>query len=404
MLAVRMAWRNAWRHPRRTGILIVAVATGIAGTFLSMALNYGMVLQMVETAIHTDLGHVQIHAPGFDQNPGLEVRLEDGASETIEALDEIDGVRAWSRRVRAQGLLSSPRASAGVSVVGVEPEREARITRIARSVTVGAYLDGDARRVLLGESLAGRLSVGVGDKVVLSVQELSGDMTGEALRVGGLFSTESGPLDKGTVFLHIEESQALLGLGAAVSEVVVLADSRQGVSQVRDALAVRLAGSEVRSWEELQPALRYMVDVFDQMAIFVYIAIFVAMAFGIANVLLMTVFERTREIGVLTAIGYGSRRLVASIVIEALLVTLVGVALGFALALLGAWALQDGIDVSAIAGSLDAYSIDPVIVPVVRAADFPAPIGVAILTAAIAAAWPAWRAVRLRPAEAIRQT
>jgi ABC-type lipoprotein release transport system permease subunit len=291
-----------------------------------------------------------------------------------------------------------------VRVVGIEPEREPEITLVADSLTAGAYLDGDRHRVLLGDVLAQRLEVGIGDKVVLSVQNLEGDLTGEALRVGGLFHTPSRPLDSSTVFMRLDESQTLLGLDGAVSEIVVLAASRSRIPAVRALIEQRLAGVEVQTWEELQPVLVYIVDVFDQSAVMIYAAVFIAMAFGIANVLLMTIYERTREIGIMTAVGFSRSRLVATIVCEALIVTLVGVVLGFGASLLSVWLLEDGIDLSGFAGNLDAFGIGPRIVPVLRRADFSAPLGVAIVTALIASAWPAWRAVRLRPAEAVRHT
>ena len=404
MLTLRMAWRNAWRSRRRTAIVVSAVAVGIAGTLLSMAVNYGMVFQMVDTAIATELGHVQVHARGFDADPELRIRLRDGGRESLEALGGLEGVRSFSRRVRGEGLVSSPRASAGVRVVGIEPEPETRVSVIGDSITRGRYLDGVRRRVLMGEELASRLEVDVGDKVVVSVQDLAGDLTGEALRVEGLFRTASRALDRGSIFLRLDEAQRLLGLGEAVTEIVVVANSRREIHGVRSALADRVDDVEVRTWEDLQPALVYIVEVFDDLALVMYAAIFIAMAFGIANVLLMTVFERTREIGILMAIGFGRRRLVAAIVTEALVVTLLGVAAGFAMALAGVWALGDGIDLSRFSEGLTAYGIGTRIVPVLRQADFSAPIGVAIVTAVLASAWPAWRAVRLRPAEAVRQT
>jgi len=404
-MILRLAWRNAWRNPRRTGILVVAVAVGIAGTLLTMALNYGMVFQMVETAIATELGHLQVHAPGFDANPELAVRLTDGGRKGLSTLDGLAGVRAVARRVRGEGLLSSPRASAGVRVIGIEPEREARITRIAASVTDGSYLDGVGRRVLVGEALAERLEVDVGDKVVLTVQDLAGELTGEALRIAGLFVTPSYELDTSTVYLRLDDGQSLLGLGGSVSEIVALADRRSRVPALRARLASELGdGAEVRSWDELQPVLVYLIEVFDQSALIVYGAVFVAMAFGIANVLLMTVYERTREIGIMRAVGFGRRALVATIVTESLLVTALGLGLGFAVALACVLWLGDGLDLSYFAEGLGRYGITSRIVPVLRSGDFTAPVGVAIVTAVLASAWPAWRAVRLRPAEAVRQT
>jgi ABC-type lipoprotein release transport system permease subunit len=403
VLVLRLAWRNVWRQPRRSAVVVAAVAVGIAGVLVSMAINYGMMLQMVETAISTELGHLQIHAEGFDENPALETRLREGARAQTALLERTPGVRAFARRVRGEGLLTSPRASAGVRIVGVEPAREAEVSRVARSVTAGSYLGGAHRRVLLGERLASRLEVSVGDKVVLSVQDLAGDLTGEALRVGGLFRTPSAELDRSTVFLRLEESQALLGLGVGVSEVVVVAEEDSQIPAIRSRLLAADGGVEVRSWKELRPVLDYLVRAFDQQAVYVYLAVFVAMAFGIANVLLMAVYERVREIGVLMSVGMARRRVVAMIVAESMIITLCGLAIGFAVALAGTFALRDGIDLSRWSEGLAFFGVGARVVPILRSEDFVNPAWVAVATAAIASAWPAWRAARLRPARAVRQ-
>jgi len=404
VLTLRLAWRNVWRNPRRTGVVVTAVAVGIAGVVFSVALNYGMIVQMVETAIATELGHIQIHARGFDRNPEIAVRLEDGGRAGAAALDALAGVRSWTRRVRGEGLVLSSRASVGVRVVGIDWEREAAVSLVARSITRGRYLDGEGRRALLGVELARRLQVGVGDKIVVSVQDLGGDLTGETLRVGGLFRTPSSALDRGTVFMEIGEAQALFGIGEAVSEIVVVTTAPSEIPRVQAFLEADLRDAEVRSWGELQPVLVYLVDVFDEQAMYVYLALFVAMAFGIANVLLMAVFERVREIGILMAVGMRRRQLVAMIVVESILVTLVGLLIGFAGALGAIAAFHDGIDLSRFADGLAALGIGTRIVPVPRFEDFLVPTAVALATAVIASAWPALRAVRLRPADAVRQT
>lgn len=199
----RFAWRNVGRNGRRTTIVLTAVSVGLAGILLTMAVNYGMVVQMVETAIETELGHVQIHAPGYDEDPGLEARIGTEAGLSPGALAALPGLRAWAPRVRSEGLVYSPRASAGVSLVGVDPARESRITVLDDSVVAGRYLDGGRRQILVGELLADRLKVGVGDKVVVSVQDVAGDMTGEAYRVGASSARRRAP-STGSVFARLD--------------------------------------------------------------------------------------------------------------------------------------------------------------------------------------------------------
>lgn len=399
----RMAWRNVGRNPRRTTIVGSSIAIGLGATVVAMAVNYGMIFEMVASAIRTEVGHIQVHGRGFDAKPGIEIRIEPGRGVGPELVEGLSEVVAWAPRVRAEGLVSSPRVSVGVRLVGIDPPREASVSVIDESITQGRFLGAEPRRVLLGERLADRLQVGVGEKIVLSVQDVSGDLTGEAYRIAGLFRSSSRELDEGTLFLPIREAQRLLGIGEAISEFVILSNEDRALDALAGRLQARLGpGLEVRTWEELRPTLVSMIKIFDQMGWILYAAIFIAMAFGIANVLLMSLYERIREIGIVLSLGMPPARLVASLLAESLILTLVGVVCGLGLGLLGVWALADGIDLSAWAGGLDAYGMSPVIVPVLRGSDLTQPLVIAVLTAVVASLWPALRAVRIRPAEALR--
>ena len=400
----RLAWRGLWRNPRRTLLVIASVAVGIAGCFVTIAINSGMGAQMVETAIQTELGHVQIHVAGFEADPELRRTLPNGASRSTGALQTIEHVRAWSRRIRGQGLVNSPRASVGVRVVAVEPAREAQVSSLARSIVLGSWLGEEPRRIVVGVDLAKRLRVGIGSKVVLSVQDLAGDLTGQAFRVGGLLRTASREHNLGIVLLPLAEAQALFGLGDAVSEIVLVADTRRDVESVRSTLVLALGKEvEVRSWDELQPRLVFMVDTFDQMAWVIYAGVFIAMAFGIANVLLMSVYERTREIGVMMAMGMRPARVVITVVAESLVVTLLGLGFGLGIGVGSVLLLSDGIDLSLFAAGLETMGVGTRIVPVLRANDVVAPLAMAVLAATLASAWPAMRAASLRPSQALRR-
>jgi len=175
-MIARLAWRNLWRSPRRTGIVIMAVAVGIAGCLLSMAFNYGLIDQMIETAIGTELGHVQVHGAGWEEDPVLGVQLADGGAAVIEALRGAPEQRAFARRVRGEGLVNSPRASAGVRVLGVEVDREGEVSLLRDSIVEGDWFGERRRPVVIGAALARRLQVDVGDKVAISVQDAAGEL------------------------------------------------------------------------------------------------------------------------------------------------------------------------------------------------------------------------------------
>jgi ABC-type lipoprotein release transport system permease subunit len=398
-----MAWRNLWRNPRRTAVVLAAISVGIAGCVVSMAINLGMVAGMVDTAIRSGLAHLQVHGSGWDENPELEIRLMDGGTAIVRTLDGIPEVKHWAPRLRAQGLVASAHASVGVAIAGVDPAREAGVSVAAESIVSGEWL-GRPRRIVLGHKLAARLDADVGGKLVVSVQDVEGELTGQAFRVAGLVRAGTRELDDGVVFMRLEDAQVLLGMGGAISEIAVVTFDRRLVDVIQQKLQMSLGtGPEVRTWEQLEPLLVYMVDTFDSMAWIIYAAVFIAMAFGIANVLLMAVFERTREIGMMRAIGMSRARVVGMVVLESSFVTAIGLVLGVVLALFGVWSIGDGIDISVWAGSLDEYGIESVLKPVLRGRDLVAPLSIGAITAVISSFWPALRAGRAKPADALRQ-
>jgi ABC-type lipoprotein release transport system permease subunit len=402
-MLIRMAWRNLWRNPRRTAVVLTAISIGLAGCIVSMAINLGVMAGMVDTAIRSGLGHIQVHGSGWDENPELEIRLMDGGAAVAKALDAIPEIEHWAPRLHAQGLVASPRASVGVSISGVDPKREAGVSVAPESLMRGQWL-GEPKRLVLGYKLAARLDADIGTKLVLSVQDLTGELTGHAYRVSGLIRANSRELDDGFVFMRLEDAQQLLGMGEAISEIAIVTKDRERVAMIQQKLQASLeAGPEVRTWEQLEPLLVYMIETFDSMAWIAYAAVFIAMAFGIANVLLMAVFERTREIGMMRAIGMSRVRVVGMVVLESSLVTTLGLFLGVAVGVIGVWSIQDGIDISAWAGSLDDYGIESVLKPDFRRRDLVAPILIGAITAVLSSFWPALRAGLAKPADALRR-
>ncbi len=398
----RMAVRNVFRNGRRTAIVVTAIAIGLGGLLVAMAVNYGMIVQMVDIAIESELGHVQIHGAGWAAKPGIEVRLPDaGVREVLE--DDLAGLEAWAPRIRSEGLASSTRGNVGVTLVAIDPEREATVTTLADSVVSGAYFGEGRRRAVIGVRLANRLHVEVGDKIVVATQDIAGDMVGEAFRVAGLFESVSMGLEERTVFVKLGDGRRMLGFDQEVSEFVLVATRDEDAAALRTAVESRTAkGLEVKGWWDLRPLLQYMVDAMSQMAWTVYAAIFIAMAFGIANVLLMSVYERTREIGILSAIGMKPGRLVATLLVESLCLTALGVAAGLAIGFGGVELLADGIDLSRWSEGLTSFGVPSTIIPVLPDGEWKIPVVVALVTAILASLWPALRAVRTRPADAVR--
>jgi ABC-type lipoprotein release transport system permease subunit len=398
----RLALRGLGRQPRRSGIVLTAIAVGLGSLLFAMAFQYGLIVQMVETAIRSEIGDLQAHAPAWNDAAPLEARMRE--TEVLRAFEAVSSLRAAAPRLRGEALAQSPRASVGVRVLGADPELEPSVSTLSSYVAEGEWLGEAPRRVVLGEGLARRLRVGIADKVVLSVQDARGDLTGEAFRVGGLLRAPSRALDESVAVVRIEDAQRLYAVPGEISEVALAArDPQRLAASKREAAAAIGAAARVETWRDLQPMLVAMIEMFDQMGWIIYAAIFVAMAFGIANVLLMSVFERTREIGVLLAIGMPPARMVAIVAAESLVLVAVGVGLGFGLGFFAIWSMRGGIDLSAWSVGLRAYGFPTLVVPEARSGDVWAPLWVATATALLASLWPALRAVRTRPAEALRR-
>ncbi len=458
----RMAGRNLWRNPRRTLVVLAAISIGLSGVLVAMALSYGSSVQMVDAAIRTELGHVQVHAAGWSRRPGIGVRMPEAVMDALRTAAPPE-LRALAPRVRGEALAGGAHGNAGVSLLAVDPLLEPRVTDMDQALVAGRWFGAEARRALIGMRLAERLKLDIGDKLVVVAEDAQGEFIGEAFRVGGLYRTASLDFDERVVLLKLDDGQRMLGIRGEISELVLLAEEHDQADALHRAVMQSLPGDdggaagtgaddvpakpegaapvgpggdaapapsvaqadvaqiaappalsvatapvaapfEVETWHELRPFLRYMVDVYQQMSWFVYAAVFIAMAFGIANVLLMAVYERIREFGVMMALGMKPGRLVAALLAESLLLTLLGVAGGMASGLAGVYALSDGIDLSNFSQGLMAFGIPTRIVPVLPNHDLVIPVVVAVITALGAGVWPALHAVRLNPAEALRHT
>jgi ABC-type lipoprotein release transport system permease subunit len=273
---------------------------------------------------------------------------------------------------------------------------------------VAAALAGSRRLpgIAIGAAMAERLRVKLGDKVVMHAP---GEVGLGAFRVSGIFRTSSSEFDRSHAYLRLEDAQRLMSLPDRVTEVAVRLDDPDTLPAFHAFAASELARAqpaaalEVLTWKEREPRLAAMLGLMAQMTWIIYGAVFVAMAFGIANALLMMVYERIREFGMLRALGLQSGRLLALVLLESILMTLVGTLLGLAVGLpLVSWIGAVGIDLASFADGLTEFGIGTTVYTRIERRDIVLPIVVALITAVVAALWPAWKAVRLRPAEAIR--
>ena len=399
-LLIQLSWRNLWRHRRRNGILLAAIAVAVAGVVLLNSLLRGMQADMQNTIIDNLNGHVKVLHPGYRDDPSIQRSFEmaEGWSADLSA----DAVAGWTARVRIPAVAMSERETRGIQLVGVDPARES-ISFLGDVSIRGEPLAGaDDRRIVIGQGLAEQLETDVGRRLVLVTQGADERNREAGYRIAGVYRADVGGLEKVFVFTGAETLQDMLDT-LTVTEVSVRLTDDVYEPGIVAKLVGAFAGLDVLTWKQLEPQAATMVE-FADMAIFIYFLVIMgALVFGLVNTLVTAVMERVRELGMLRALGMKPRSVVAQVMVESSLVMSVGVALGLLIAF-GAFALvADGIDLTAFDESLASFGLRPIFVPVLEVGDVVLVAAMSIGLGLLASFYPARRAVKLKPLDALRR-
>ncbi len=405
-----MAWRNVWRSPTRSWVVIAAIALGVWAALSLTGFATGMMKSYVNSAIENSVGHLQIHAPAFTEEYDLKYQLPP-ASAMRPKLEQVPQIQAFSMRTVVSGMASSSQGARGVLVKGVEPSQEAAVSAIEEKLAEGAFfpeMRGNA--VLIGQELAGKLNLKVRSKLVLTFQGLDREITAAAFRVVGIFDTGNAPFDGSTVFVERADLNRLIvpqrdtttiQADLAYETAILLRDVNQ-VDTVATLLEAALPAQEVKTYREVSPDLELYESQIQNVSIIYLVVILLALVFGIINTMLMAVLERIKELGMLMAIGMNKLRVFSMIVLETILLGLVATPIGL---LLGygtiEYVRENGIDMSAYSKGMASYGLSQVIYFDVEPGVYTQMAAGVFLTAILAAIYPAFKAIRLRPVEAL---
>ncbi len=402
---LQMGWRNIWRNPRRTIVIMTAVIIGVWAMIFLGALMRGISEQMVRNGITTLTGHIQVHHRGFRKDPVIENSID--KPEVVEAaLSKILPQDArWTTRVRVDAIASNARHSGGATLVGIDPEREAGISFIGQAVTEGAYLKAeDTYGIIVGQALADKFETKLGRKLVMMSQDTKGDIASRAFKITGIFRAEMEATEKQFVFVTIGAARKMLKLGNEISEVsILLADYKESDEVADDLRGVLPSESyDVQTWRELLPFVTAVLKMYDWFIYLWFLIIFIAMGFGIVNTILMAVFERIREFGLLKALGMKPWWIVKEVLAESFFLLLLGMVAGNALGFLSIFALTDtGIDLSALSEGLEFAGMSRVIYPFVLIKDIVAANLVVLILGLVVSIYPAVKAARFTPVKAM---
>ncbi|RMF56999.1 MAG: ABC transporter permease [Calditrichaeota bacterium] len=399
----KIAWRNIWRNKRRSLIVLTSIIVGLVAIVLYDSLSVGMIYQMLENQIGSYVAHIQIHKNGFNDNRIIQNYVP-SPHKVDSLLQKEKFVKAYSKRVLSFGILSSATNSSGVYLVGIRPEMESRVTKIHTYITEGTYLTGKSHEIVIGKNLADKLKVGIGDKVVAMASSLHGNIGAEVFRVVGIYQSFSSQFDKIYIYVNLHDAQNMLELEDNISEFALLLENSELSQNVKNRLSTQLGEEyEVLTFQELLPMLVLQIDVYKESIFIFYAIIAIAMIFGIVNTMLMSVFERIQEFGVLMAIGMKNSRVFFMVLLEALILGTVGTIVGFILGYLIYIPLSHtGIDFAMFSEGLKAFGVGTVIYPVLTLQSVVSALLVIPFISVIGAIYPAIKAIRLEPINAIR--
>jgi len=406
-----MAWRNVWRNWRRTVIAVIAIALGLTLMLVFDGLLGGMDQALYGKQVRLQGGHVQVHAPGYrekmNRSPLLPLADPDALAQAARAQPE---ALAVAQRIKTGGMVSSREATMPVAIIGIQPEQETpAVSMVAEKVVEGRYLQSDDEDMLLiGDALAKRLKVGVGDRVTLVGRATHEQMRRRTMTIIGIYDLDIKDIEEAQVFVSLLEAQTLFDLRDQATEVGVYLEELGQEPAVVERLQPALPGYEVDAWDTLDPTTKEWMAIEDQvMSAFGLIILGIA-GIGILNLMLMAVFERTREIGILGAMGLKRWETMVLFLLEGVLIGLLGALIGCLLGgAIAAYFGRVGIDLMALYGA-DLSDMSEVMGMLGGRLYFQIGIDVFVqraltvaIIAALASLYPAWQASKQEPAEAL---
>jgi ABC-type lipoprotein release transport system permease subunit len=401
----KLAWRNIWRNKRRTQLVLAAIIVGLWGMVFMVAIMDWMNVEMVETSIENGVGHIQIHREGFMDNMSVSLNIRNPRY-VFNRIEDLPYIAYTAQRIKVRGLISTAISSSGVVIWGIDHEAEPAVSSVATYLKSGEFLSGARGEIYIGRSLADKLKVDLDDKVVITAQGLASEIGTAAYRVKGIFESSSSEYDKYNAYINLADAQILLAMEGRISEIVIIADDMENIDslivQLKEKLAV--SGLEVLSWKEVIPLIVQMIELFESFNWIVFLIVIIAMAFGIINTILMSVLERTREIGILMAIGTRPWRIFSMVVWEGFYLGLVGLCLGWVFTLATYIILsRTGIDISIWSESMKYIGgIESTIYPILKLDNVVGSSISVFIATMVSTLYPAIKIMRLSPVKAFR--
>jgi len=407
-IILKTAYLNLWRRKSRTFILIVMISFGLAAMIFTQGLYEGMMSQMIDDALRTSSGDFMISKEGHYKSQLLSDYIYD-TEPVISALKKNNNVAHFVTRVKNEGMVSSAKYSQGAKILGVNLEQEQYFINYKKPLRQGRLeLNENKKEAIIGQDLADKLKVKIGRKIVLTGQALDKELVAGAFRVVGIIRTNNPEIDEMSVLIRQKHMQELFKMKGYISEVSVLVKDKKQAKQTESTIKAYLTKNssqkfEVLGWEELYALLAMMKSMFVYFVYISYFIVFLAVAVGFFNILLISILERVKEYGILLAVGTSFSIVKKMIYLEALIVGMFGFIFGsFFGALLLIYSKFWGIDLSNFATGLNKMGMASIMYAEIHFGYFVLAFVVVLLTSYLSAIIPVWKLKKLKPVQAIR--
>ncbi len=403
-MILKIGWSNIWRKKSRSSVVILSVAFGIwIGMFFG-AFQWGTYVQKLDDIVNREIGHVQIHDSLFiDEEYDYNFPIKN-TSQVKSVLDSDSAIKTYVERSIFSAMLQTTRNQKPVLVYGIDTAMEREIYSISSMIVEGEMISGRrAPTLLVGTKLALELNLSLGDKLLIQGGMLHG-VKSFVGRVRGFYESPNKLKDKLVIYVHKSDLNKKLN-DDFIHEYAIIFHNFDSLKQYGNRLQTKLPNQQVFTWGQIMPEIKNGIEMTDQVMFIFMLIIWIALSLGIVNTMLMSILERTRELGMLMAIGMSRLKIVQMIFFETTILTIIGVPIGIVLSVITVGYFGDvGIDLSVANAALENFGYSTIIYPEVKTSFYYQVIFQVIFVSFISTIFPVVRALRLKPIEAIHKT
>ena len=401
-MILKIAWRNIWRNKIRSLTVVGSIVIGVWALTFMMAFYDGFVSMYISSAVENDLSHIQIHNPKFNDEKEVKYILKD-YTKIINSLSADKRVLSFATRSLNNGMIANSKGSRGCQIRGIIPSAEAELTKLRKKIVDGSYFDANTKKnpIIIGQKLANKMKLKVKSKVVLTFQETNGELTSAAFKVIGIYKCSNSIFEEMNLFVQQNDLIRLLDDEHMIHEIALLLKDVKQLDSVQSVLAAEFPQHLVENYKEISPDVNLYES---QMGVITYVFIIIvmfALIFGIINAMLMAILERTRELGMLMAIGMNRMKLFSMIVVETVFIGLIAAPVGL---LFGHFTIlyysKVGIDMTQ---ALEKVGLNEILYPTLDMGSYFTITISVVITAILGAFYPAFKAIKLKPVEAINK-